>query len=274
MIKVAKKKMKIIICIKQVPGTSEVDMDENGNLIRDPSNSKMNPFDLFALEAALRIKERLKDQNYNIEITALTMGPPAAEAVLREGIYMGVDSGVLLTDRKFAGSDVWATSYTIAQGIKLEGESTLIICGKQTTDGDTAQVGAEIAEFLNIPHITNVISIENVTKESITVKANLPTEVQTAEITYPCLITVEKDINTPRLPSYKRKIQHKSLKIPKLAYRDLPDKNEFHYGSKGSPTSVVRVFLPNDSVEQEVWKGSEDEQADLLFKKLVEMKFI
>ncbi len=266
--------MKIIVCIKQVPGTSEVDMDENGNLIRDSSNSKMNPFDLFAIETALRIKGQLKIQNMECNTTAISMGPPTAESVLRESIYMGIDQGILLTDRTFAGSDVWATSYTIAQGIKLEGEFAIIICGKQTTDGDTAQVGAEIAEFLGIPHITNVASIENITKESITVKANLPTKVQTAEITYPCLITVEKDIYTPRLPSYKRKIQLKSLKIPKLAYRDLPDKNEFHYGSKGSPTSVVRVFLPNDSVEQEVWKGSDDEQAQKLFKKLVEMKFI
>lgn len=262
------------MCIKQVPGTSEVDMDENGNIIRDPSNSKMNPFDLFALETSLRIKEQLSEQNIKCKITAISMGPPAAEEVLREAIYMGVDSSVLISDRKFAGADVWATSYTIAQGIKLEGEFAIIICGKQTTDGDTAQVGPEIAEFLGIPHITNVASIENVTKESITVKANLPTEVQTAEITYPCLITVEKDIYTPRLPSYKRKLQHKNLTIPKLAYRDLPDKNEFHYGSKGSPTSVVRVFLPNDSVEQEVWKGSEDTQAQKIFKKLVEMKFI
>ncbi len=266
--------MKIIVCIKQVPGTSEVDMDEKGNLIRNPSNSKMNPFDLFALEAALQIKRQLLDQYLECEIIAISMGPPAAEAVLREAIYMGVDSGVLISDRKFAGADVWATSYTISQGIKLEEDYSLIICGKQTTDGDTAQVGAEIAEFLDISHITNVISIEDVTKNSITVKANLPTEVQTAEITYPCLITVEKDIYTPRLPSYRRKIQYKSLNIPKLTYQDFPDKNEFHYGSKGSPTSVVRVFLPDDSVEQEVWEGSEDEQAQKLFKKLVEMKFI
>jgi len=266
--------MKIIVCIKQVPGTSEVDMDENGNLIRDPSNSKMNPFDLFALETALQIKHQLSKKKIACEITAISMGPPAAESVLREAIYMGVDSGVLVTDRKFAGSDVWATSYTIAQGIQTIGKHSLIICGKQTTDGDTAQVGAEIAEFLHIPHITNVITVEKVAKDSITVKANLPIEIQTAELAYPCLITVEKDIFTPRLPSYRRKIQHKKIKIPKITYKDLPDKNEYHYGSKGSPTQVVRVFLPVDSVEQEVWKGTEEEQVQKLFDKLVEMKFI
>jgi electron transfer flavoprotein beta subunit len=266
--------MKIIACIKQVPGTSEVDMDENGNLIRDPSNSKMNPFDLFAIESALRIKQQLEDQDIECDISAISMGPPAAETVLREAIYMGVDSGVLITDRKFAGSDVWATSYTLAQAIQTIGEPALIICGKQTTDGDTAQVGAEIAEFLNIPHITNVVSIENVKKEAITVKAVLPTEIQTAEITYPCLITVEKDVFTPRLPSYRRKLEYKSVQIKKIAYRDLPDKNDYHYGSKGSPTRVVRVFLPDDSVEQEVWEGTEDEQSQKLFKKLVELKFI
>jgi electron transfer flavoprotein beta subunit len=249
-------------------------MDENGNLIRDPSNSKMNPFDLFALETALLIKEDLIKENVLCEITAISMGPPAAEAVLREAIYMGLDSGVLITDRKFAGSDVWATSYTLAQGIKSLGDFTLIICGKQTTDGDTAQVGAEIAEFLNISHITNVKSIEEVKNKSITIKAVLPTEIQTAEITYPCLLTVEKDIFTPRLPSYRRKLKYKSEKIPKIAYRDLPDKNDFHYGSKGSPTRVIRVFLPEDSIEQEVWKGSEEEQSQKLFEKLVELKFI
>lgn len=266
--------MKIIVCIKQVPGTSEVDMDEKGNLIRDPGNSKMNPFDLFALESALQIRQQLVEQKVECKISAVSMGPPAAETVLREAIYMGVDSGVLVTDRKFAGSDVWATSYTIAQAIQTMGEPTLIICGKQTTDGDTAQVGAEIAEFLNIPHITNVVSIEDAKKEAITVKAVLPTEIQTAEITYPCLITVEKDIFTPRLPSYRRKLKYKSVKITKIAYRDLPDKNDFHYGSKGSPTRVVRVFLPEDSVEQEIWEGKEEEQAQKLFDKLVEMKFI
>jgi len=266
--------MKIIVCIKQVPGTSEVDMDENGNLIRDPINSKMNPFDLFALETALRIKNQLNVQNVKCEITTISMGPPSAEIVLREAIYMGVDSGVLITDRKFAGSDVWATSYTLAQAIQTMGEPTIIICGKQTTDGDTAQVGAEIAEFLNIPHITNVVSIEDVKDQSISVKAVLPTEIQTAEISYPCLITVEKDIFTPRLPSYRRKLDYKSVKIPKIAYRDLPDKNDFNYGSKGSPTRVVRVFLPEDSVEQEVWDGIDEEHADKLFNKLVELKFI
>ncbi|MHA1110319.1 MAG: electron transfer flavoprotein subunit beta/FixA family protein [Promethearchaeota archaeon] len=266
--------MKIIVCIKQVPGTSEVDMDENGNLIRDPSNSKMNPFDLFALETALQIKQQLAEQNVGCETVAISMGPPAAETVLREAIYMGVDSGVLITDRKFAGSDVWATSYTLAQAIKTIEEPSIIVTGKQTTDGDTAQVGAEIAEFLNMPHITNVISIENVKRESIIVKAILPTEIQTAEITYPCLITVEKDVYTPRLPSYRRKLEHKSTKIEKIAYRDLPDKNEYHYGSKGSPTQVVRVFLPDESVDQEVWNESEDQQAQKLFDKLVELKFI
>jgi len=268
------KTIRIYVCIKQVPGTSEVDMDEHGNLIRDPTNSKMNPFDLFALESALRIKQQFIEQKAECEIIAVSMGPSAAESVLCEAIYMGVDSGVLITDRKFAGSDVWATSYTLAQAIQTMEEPTLIICGKQTTDGDTAQVGPEIAEFLSIPHITNVVSVKEVKTKSITVKAILPTEIQTAEIKFPCLITVEKDIFTPRLPSYRRKLKHKSVKIPKIAYRDLPDKNDYHFGSKGSPTSVVRVFLPEDSVEQEVWDGTDEENAEKLFNKLVEMKFI
>ncbi len=151
--------MKITVCIKQVPGSSEVEMDENGNLIRDPSNTKMNPFDLFAIESALQIKEMNQKISIETKINVITMGPPQAQAVIREAFMMGVDEGVLLSDRKFAGSDVWATAFTIAEGIKKHGLADLIICGKQTTDGDTAQVGAEISEFLDIPHITNIIRI-------------------------------------------------------------------------------------------------------------------
>lgn len=266
--------MEIVVCIKQVPGTSEVDMDENGNLIRDPSNIKMNPFDLYAIETALQIKENLYKSEDSVKITSISMGPPSAVQVLKESIYMGVDEGILLSDRKFAGADVWATSYSLSQGILTRGVPDLIICGKQTTDGDTAQVGAEMAEFLDIPHITNVFSIENITESHITIQANLPTEVQTAKIAFPCLITVEKGIFVPRLPSYRTKLKMKEKKIPKIGYRDLPDKNIYNYGSKGSPTQVVRVFPPESSIKQEIWDGTPEETAQKLFDKLVESKFI
>ena len=145
--------MKIVTCIKQVPASSNVKIDPvTGVLIRDGKNTKMNPYDLYALETALRIKEMVKD----CKISTITMGPPSATEVLKESLWMGCDDAALLTDRKFAGADVVATSYTISQGIRALGEYDLIICGKQTTDGDTAQVGPEIAECLNIPHISYI----------------------------------------------------------------------------------------------------------------------
>ncbi len=266
--------MEIIVCIKQVPGTSEVEMDEHGNLIRDPTNTKMNPFDLFAIETALRIRESNKEKDIPTEISVISMGPPQAKSVIREAFMMGVDEGYLLSDRKFAGSDVWATAYTLAQGIKKIGIPDIIICGKQTTDGDTAQVGAELAEFLSLPHLTNILKIDHVAKNSIQVEADLPSEVQVADIQFPCLIGVDKDIFTPRLPSYKRKIKTKDRKIKVFSFEDLQDNNVFHYGMEGSPTKVKKVFLPESKNDKVMWKGEAEKLGEKLFQKLVQDKFI
>ncbi|MCJ7688761.1 MAG: electron transfer flavoprotein subunit beta/FixA family protein, partial [Clostridiaceae bacterium] len=155
--------MEILVCIKQVPGTSNVEVDPvTGVLKRDGIDSKMNPFDLFALETALKIKE----QEGGV-IKVITMGPPQAKDVIREAYMMGADEGALVSDRKFAGADVLATSYTLSQGVKKMGGFDLILCGKQTTDGDTAQVGPEMAEYLGIPHIANVLKIEEIKEKSV-----------------------------------------------------------------------------------------------------------
>jgi electron transfer flavoprotein beta subunit len=144
--------MNICVCIKQVPASSNVKINpDTGTLVRDGDNTKINPYDLYALELALKVKEQ-KECN----VKAITMGPPAATAILEEALYMGCDDGYLITDRKFAGADVVATAYTISQGIRKVGDCDLIICGKQTTDGDTAQVGAELAHFLGIPFVCYV----------------------------------------------------------------------------------------------------------------------
>jgi electron transfer flavoprotein beta subunit len=262
--------MEIICPIKQVPGTSEVQMDEHGNLIRSGIESKCNPYDLYSLECAIRLKLDGKAS----KVKVISMGPPQAIDVIKEAFWMGVDEGILLTDRKFAGADVWATSYTLAQGIKKIGIPDLIICGKQTTDGDTAQVGAELAEFLNIPHVTNVLKIIELTSKSITVEIDLPTCVQVVELSLPCLITVEKGIYVPRLPSFKRKLSTKEWKPKILAFKDLTDQSELHYGMSGSPTKVMRVFPPTANIQHEIWKGTESELASKLFTKLKEMKFI
>lgn len=264
--------MNIIVCIKQVPGTSEVKMDEHGNLIRSGIDSKMNPYDLYAIETALRLREQYSGSIVQV----ITMGPPQAAAVIREAFWMGVDDGVLLTDRKFAGADVWATSFTLSQGIQKMGMPDLIICGKQTTDGDTAQVGAEIAEFLHIPHVTNVMQILNLDlqKKTITCDIDLPAVVQTVEMEMPCLITVEKDIFMPRLPSYKKKVETKHKTVKTMSLKDFADQNEINYGMNGSPTKVQRVFPPTSDIKHEVWQGNAMDLANKLFIRIKEKKFI
>lgn len=261
--------MEIVVCIKQVPGTTEVKLDDKGNLIRDGIDSKMNPYDLYAIETALKIKEE-KGATVNV----ITMGPPQSEAVIREAFMMGADNGFLLTDRKFAGADVLATAYALAQGTKKTGSPQLIICGKQTTDGDTAQVGPEMAEYLNIPHVANVKKIIEVKEQSIVVEMDMPTTLETVELQFPCLITVEKGIFQPRLPSYKRKKETKDRKITYLALKDLEDQNEKSYGSSGSPTRVERIFPPEVNTDKEIWTGTGEELGDRLYQKLVELKFL
>lgn len=263
--------MNIIVCIKQVPGTAQVEIDEKtGVLKRDGVASKMNPFDLFAIESAMRLKEK-----YGGRVTALTMGPPQAEKVLREAFMMGVDDAVLLSDRRFGGADVLATSYTISQGIRKIGSYDLILCGKQTTDGDTAQVGAELAEFLGIPHLANVTKLmELVEGKKLDVEAEIPLHVVDVRMSLPCLLTVEKGIFEPRLPSFRRKLATADQKITYLTLDDLPDRDENHYGLNGSPTQVQKIFPPEVKTEKEVWTGSSDELSGKLYGFLNEKRFL
>jgi electron transfer flavoprotein beta subunit len=263
-------RMNITVCIKQVPGTSEVEVDEKtGVLKRDGIDSKMNPFDLFAIESALRIKEK-----NNAKINIISMGPPQTKEIIKEAFMMGADSGTLLSDRRFAGADVLATAYTLAQGIQKSGHTDLIICGKQTTDGDTAQVGPEIAEFLDIPHVTNVREIIDIGTCDITLEMDLPHSVEVVKVKYPCLITVEKDINQPRLPSFKLKLATASKDISVYGLDDFSDNNENNYGLSGSPTQVRKIFPPDSNTTHEQWEGSGEELGAKLFERLNQMKFI
>lgn len=239
--------MNTIVCIKQVPGTSKVEVDEKtGVLKRDGIDTKMNPYDLYALETAFNIKEKKGGS-----ISVISMGPPQAMEVIKEAFSMGADNGVLISDRKFAGADVLATSYTISQGIRKTGDFDLIICGKQTTDGDTAQVGPEIAEYLGIPHVANVRKILEVENDYITVEMDMPNTVEIVEVKYPCLLTVEKDIFEPRLPSYRKKIESKNREINVISLSDFEDKDENKYGLNGSPTQVERIFPPESNSSHE-----------------------
>ena len=263
--------MNIIVCTKQVPGTTQVEIDEKtGVMKRDTGSAKMNPYDLYAIETALRIKEELID----VQITAITMGPPQSEAVLREAYMLGIDHGILLTDRKFGGADCLAMAYTLSQAILKIGLPDLIICGKQTTDGDTAQVGSELAEFLGLPHIACVLKINSITNQSLEGIMDLGDFTQTVELTFPCLITVDKDICEPRLPSYRKKIATRDRPIQTLTFSDLPDQNPVHYGLDGSATRVMRVFPPVHHKQNQIFEGTPDTLASEISKILIKMKVL
>ena len=206
-------------------------------------------------------------------LKVITMGPPAAKEVIKEAIYMGADSGVLVSDRKFGGADVLATSYTLCSGIKAMGDYDLILTGKQTTDGDTAQVGSELAEHLGIPHAANVkeIKVEN---DKLIYVSNLDNKIETARISMPCLLCVDNDINTPRLPSYKRKVEYKECEdlIKVITFADVEDQDENHYGLKGSATQVERIFEPEKRQDKKVFKDGD--LANITFDILKDKKFI
>ena len=263
--------MNIIVCIKQVPGTSNVKVDPvTGVLIRDGVESKMNPYDLYALELGLKLREKNGGS-----LRVVSMGPPPAAAVLKEAIYMGADSGVLVSDRKFGGADVLATSYTLAQAIASMGGCDLILTGKQTTDGDTAQVGAELAEFLGIPHFSNVLELEATGDGRVRYKANLDNKLITATVPTPCVMCAEAEINTPRLPSYRRKKEFDTEELIAIfSLADFADKDELHYGLNGSPTQVERIFPPEKNTDKKVLEGNDETLAENLFEILKEKKFI
>jgi electron transfer flavoprotein beta subunit len=201
------------------------------------------------------------------------MGPGQAAGVIREAFAMGVDQGALISDRKFGGADVLATSYTIAQGIRLLGEFDLILCGKQTTDGDTAQVGPEVSEWLSIPSVSNVSKIVEIKKDAMVVEMDMTNDIEIAKIQFPCLLAVDKDIFMPRLPSYVKKQETKDREIKVISLEQLEDKDEKHYGLNGSPTQVQRIFPPQVNAHREVWNGTSAELTQQLVDKLKELKF-
>lgn len=258
--------MNIVVCIKQVPDSSEVRINpETNTLIRDGVPTIINPYDVHAVEAGLQIKESAGGK-----VTALTMGPPQAESALRDVIAMGVDDAVLLTDRAFAGSDTWATAYTLAKAIENI-KADVIICGKQAIDGDTAQVGPEIAEFLDIPHISYVRKIEEVKTDSIRVQRLMDDGYDVVESTLPVLLTVVKELNQPRLPSLKGKMAAKKAEIKKLTAKEIGIE-EKDTGLKGSPTQVKKIFAPEIRADRKTFEGTPEEQVNKLIEELKKLK--
>ncbi len=233
--------MNIVVCIKQVPGTTQVKINpDTGTLIRDGVEAVVNPFDEYAVEEALRIKERLGSGL----IKVLSMGPPQAEEALKSAIALGADEAYLVTDRAFAGSDTWATSYTLAAAIKKLGKIDLIICGKQAIDGDTAQVGPGVAEMLGIPFVAWVRKVEEVSETGIRVERMMEDGYEVVSMPLPGLMTVVKEINVPRMASLKGKMRAKKTAVTRLTAAALETDPE-KIGLKGSPTQVLRSFVPS-----------------------------
>ena len=262
--------LRILVCIKQVPGSNNVEVDPvTGVLKRDGVAGKMNPYDLYGLEFALSLTER-----YGGSVETITMGPPQAKAVIVESICMGARRGTVLSDRKFAGADVLATAYTVSQGIQKVGDFDLVICGKQTTDGDTAQVGAEVAEYLGLPNISNVLSVEDIRDGRIDLTASLDDKVVRQRVKMPCLLSVDGDINSPRLPSYKVKQSVTEEQVQFISFADFADQDEDHYGLNGSATQVERIFPPEKNTEKHSIVGSAEEQAEGIFDLLQGRKLL
>jgi len=255
--------MHFVVCIKQVPDTHDVKINpETNTLMREGVESIINPFDMYAIEEAIRLRERLGGT-----VTALTMGPPQAEAALREAIAMGVNQGILVSDRAFAGSDTWATSYTLSKALEKIGDYTVVLFGKQASDGDTAQVGPGVATHLDLPQITYVRKIEEVDASRIVAERLLESGFESIESPLPCVLTVVKEINEPRLPSLKGKMAARKAEIVKWTASDIGGDPE-KLGLKGSPTKVVRIFSPPPRQGGEMIEGDPDEIARKLAEKL------
>lgn len=255
--------MRFIVCIKQVPETTDVKIDpETHTLIREGVAAIINPFDMYAIEEALRLKEKLGGK-----VSALSMGPPQAESALREAISLGVDEGILISDRAFAGSDTWATSYTLAMALRKIGDFNVVLCGKQASDGDTAQVGPAIATHLDLPQITYVRKIEEIDEKHVVAERLLENGYEVIDAPLPCLLTVVKEINEPRLPSLKGKMAARKAEIVKWTAEDIGADTR-KIGLEASPTKVVKIFTPPPRGGGELLTGEPEEVVPKLVEKL------
>ncbi len=261
--------MNIVVCLKQVPGTTEVKINPQTNtLIRQGIKNILNPFDSYALEEGVRLREK-----HGGKVTAISMGPPQAADMLREAISLGADEAVLLSDAAFAGADTFATAYTLCGAIKKIGQYDLVVCGRQSTDGDTAQVGPEMAEMLGIPFVAYVGQIEEVANGQMRVKRMIDEGNEIIQTPLPSVITVTKEINVPRLPSLRGIMKSKSAKIPVWTAQEIglePQK----VGLAGSFTQVVKIFTPQRNHKAEMLQGELESQVACLMEKLKDARLI
>ena len=261
--------MNIVVCLKQVPGTTKVKIDPQTNtLIRQGIENITNPFDTYALEEGVRLKERCGGK-----VTAISMGPPQAEKMLRDAISTGADEAILLSDSAFAGSDTWATAYVLSKAIGKLTPCHLLICGRQTIDGDTGQVGPELAELLELPFIAYVSKIEEIDEKHIRVRRMVEEGYEIIESPLPAVLTVVKEINIPRLPSLRGLAKARNAPIPLWTAETLGiDKSMV--GLAGSATRVVRIFFPERVRRSEMLPGDPESQVDTLITRLREAKLI
>lgn len=234
--------LKILVCVKQVPDVDLMKMDlETGTLIRAGVPTILNPLDGNALSAAISVKEQ-----YGGDVTLITMGPPNAETTLRECLAMGADKAILVTDRAFGNADTLATSYSIASAANCVDQYDLIFCGKETVDGATGQMGAQLAERFNAAQITSASLIKEINEatKTLVVERELETGVETLEVTMPCLFTMEKTHYPVRIPNLKGKMRAKKAEIMTFTANDIPELDRSRIGDTGSPTKVPRMFPP------------------------------
>lgn len=292
--------MNIMVCIKQVPDTSEIEVDFNtGVLKRGEAGSQINPYDLYALETALRIKE-----SKGGKISVITLGEIEARQIIRESYMMGADEGFLVSDKGFNGSDVYATASILSQAISKKAKPDIIILGKKSTDSGTAHLGSELAELLGISNVSNVTKILEINENSLSVEIDLEDSTVKAKIKLPCLLSVDENINEPRLLSFRRKLKTEKTEISLLTLKDLELEGKGNYGLNGSPTHIEKMFPAKDlsyensevkvkegSTEvdtlqikrifpqaandtMEVWTGASRELSKAIYKRLKELKHV
>jgi len=263
--------MNIIVLVKQVPNTTEVKLDpKTGNLIREGIESIINPDDRHALEAAVYLKEAASGK-----VTVLSMGPSQAIDAVSEAMGMGADEGILLTDRAFAGADTWATSSTLGKAIEAMGAFDLILCGRQAIDGDTAQIGPQVADYLKVPQVTYVIGIEEIKEKSLVVKRRLEDGFERVECDLPALLTVIGEMNTPRYPLVSRLLDACREKAPIKIWNaaDIGVQTR-DIGLEGSLTHVIKTFAPKLQRQTEMIQGDAKTAVKALAGKLREKRLI